>query len=71
MATKLEKALKRELEIEGKPYMVTIDPAGLKLTEKGHRKGVELAWKDLVSGDAGLAAALNASVEKSPDVQDD
>ena len=43
----------------------------LKLTEKGHRKGVELAWKDLVSGDAGLAAALNASVEKSPDVQDD
>ena len=71
MATKLEKALKRELEIEGKPYMVTIDPDGLKLTEKGHRKGVELAWKDLVSGDAGLAAALNASVEKSPDTPDD
>jgi hypothetical protein len=65
MATKLEKALKRELEVEGKAYMLTIAPEGLKLVEKGHRKGLELAWKDLLSGDAGLAAALNASVEKS------
>jgi hypothetical protein len=65
MATKLEKALKRELEIEGKAYMLTIDPAGLKLVEKGRRNGLELAWKDIVSGDAGLAAALSASVEKS------
>ena len=63
MATKLEKALKREVDIEGKAYMLTIDPAGLKLTEKGHRKGLEVAWKDLVSGDASLAAALNASVK--------
>ena len=64
MATKLEKALKRELEIDGKAWMITIDPTGLKVTEKGHRKGIEVAWKDIVSGDAGLAAALNASVEK-------
>ena len=67
MATKLEKALKRELDIEGKPYMLTIDPAGLKLVEKGRRNGLELAWKSLLSGDAGLAAALQASVEKSSD----
>lgn len=65
MATRLEKALKRELEIEGNAYMLTIDPGGLKLVEKGKRKGLELAWKDLVGGDAGLAAALNASLEKS------
>jgi hypothetical protein len=71
MATKLEKALKREIDIEGKAYMLTIDPDGLKLTEKGHRKGIELGWKELVSGDAGLAAALNASVAKPPDQQDD
>lgn len=64
MATKLEKALKRELEIDGKAWMITIDPTGLKVTEKGHRKGIEIAWKDLMSGDAGLAAALHASVEK-------
>jgi len=62
MATKLEKPLKREVSIEGQPYMLVIDPAGLKLTQKGRRKGLELAWKDLVSGEAGLAAALRASV---------
>ena len=67
MATKLEKALKRELDIEGKPYMLTIAPEGLKLVEKGRRNGRELAWKDLVTGDAGLAAALQASVEEKAD----
>jgi len=70
MATKLEKALKRELEIDGKPYMLTIAPEGLKLVEKGHRKGLELGWKDVLSGDAGLSAALNASVGK-PSESDD
>jgi hypothetical protein len=65
MATKLDKSVKRELDIDGKPYMLTIAPDGLKLVEKGRRKGLELAWKDVVSGDAGLAAALNASVDKS------
>jgi hypothetical protein len=64
MATKLEKALKREVDIGGKAYMVTIDPDGLKVVEKGHRKGLELHWKDLVSGDAALAASLNASVRE-------
>ena len=62
MATKLEKPLKREVEIDGKPYMLTIAPEGLKLVPKGHRKGLELAWRALVSGDAALATALNASV---------
>ena len=70
MATKLEKALKRELDIEGKAYMLTIAPEGLKLVEKGHRKGLELAWKDVLSGDAGLAAALNASVGKPSEADD-
>ena len=64
MATRLDKAVKRELEIEGKPYMLTIAPDGFKLVEKGRRKGLEVAWKDVVSGDAGLAAALKASVAK-------
>lgn len=67
MATKLEKALKRELEIDGKPYMLTIAPEGLKLVEKGRRNGVEMTWKDIAGGDASLSAALNASLEKSSD----
>jgi hypothetical protein len=64
MATKLEKPLKREVEIEGKPYMLTISPQGLKLVPKGKRNGLELAWPALVSGDAALATALNASLQK-------
>lgn len=64
MATKLEKPLKREIAVDGKPYILTITPEGLKLTPKGHRKGHELAWSALVSGEAALAAALNASLER-------
>ena len=60
MATKLDKPLKREIEIAGKPYMLTIAPEGLKLVPKGKRKGQELSWDALVSGEAALAAALNA-----------
>ncbi|HEY0768031.1 MAG TPA: hypothetical protein VGD47_08740 [Steroidobacteraceae bacterium] len=62
MATKLNKQLKREIDVDGKPYMVTLSPEGLKLTEKGKRLGRELTWKDLVTGDAALSAALNASL---------
>lgn len=58
--TRLDKPLRREVEIGEKAYTLTIDPSGLKLVEKGHRKGLELAWSDLVNGDAAIAAALNA-----------
>jgi hypothetical protein len=56
MTTKLEKELKREILIDGEPYTVTISPQGLKLTVKGRRKGYELAWKDLVTGQAASAS---------------
>ena len=62
MTTQLEKTLKRELLIGGRPYVVAISPLALKLTQKGKRKGLELQWQDLVSGEAQLAAALQASV---------
>ena len=61
MTTKLEKPLKREIEIAGEPFVLTISPEGLKLVRKGKRKGQELLWRDLVSGDA-LAVALRASL---------
>jgi hypothetical protein len=44
--------------------MLTIGPEGLKLVPKGKRNGLELSWKALVSGDAALATALNASLQK-------
>jgi hypothetical protein len=64
MVTKLDKPLKRELAIDGEPYIVTISTEGLKVVPKGKRKGQELAWKDLVSGQAALAVALNASLKR-------
>ena len=66
MATKLEKALKREVQIGETAYMLTIDPQGLKLVVKGKRNGLELAWQALISGDAALATALNASLAGPP-----
>ena len=62
MTTPLEKTLKRELAINGAVYVLAISPEGLKLTVKGRRKGLELQWDALVSGDAALAIALNASL---------
>jgi hypothetical protein len=56
MATKLEKTLKREIEIDGQAYMVAISPEGVKLTQKGFRKGPELTWKQILAtggGDGG------------------
>jgi hypothetical protein len=64
MATKLEKPLKREIEVAGRAYMLTVSPEGLKLVPKGKRKGQELSWSALVSGEAALATALNASLKR-------
>ena len=41
MATKLDKAIKRELELDGKTYTVIISPEGIKVTVKGFRMGSE------------------------------
>src|SRR5947209_4331283 len=53
-------------DIDGTAYTVTIDGAGLKLVRKGRRRGHELRWSALVSGDAALATALNASLARAP-----
>jgi hypothetical protein len=62
MTTKLEGPLKRELEIAGTLYTLTITPEGLTLVLKGKRNGFALEWPALVSGEAALATALNASL---------
>ena len=62
MTTRLDGPLKREIEIDGTAYTLTIAPDGLSLVLKGHRKGLDLRWRDLVSGDAALATTLNASL---------
>ena len=62
MTTKLTAPLRREIEIGGRAYTVTITPEGLRLVEKGHRKGYELKWESFLSGEAALATALRASL---------
>jgi len=47
MPTKLEKTVKREIEIDGQPFTVAISPDGLKITQKGFRKGQEVTWREL------------------------
>lgn len=71
MTTKLDRALKRELSIDGAPYVLTISAEGLRLVPKGKRKGYEMAWTAFVGGDAALAQALNASLAHAPPPADD
>jgi len=63
MATKLEKAIKRELEHDGVLYTVTISPDGVRVVEKGKRNGRELSWASIISGDAELTEALKLSID--------
>jgi len=65
MATKLDKVLKRELEIDGQAYIAAISPEGVKVTKKGFRKGNEISWRAIISGDANLSEDLSASVDAS------
>jgi hypothetical protein len=66
MTTKLDHDLKRELLVGKESYTLTITPAGFTLAPKGRRKGITLTWADLVSGQAALATALNASLTALP-----
>jgi hypothetical protein len=63
MPTKLDKTIKRELELDGKLYTVSISPEGIKIAPKGARKGKELSWAELVSGEAELRRDLNMSID--------
>lgn len=63
MATKLDKAIKRELVHGDTTYTITISPDGLKVVEKGKRNGRELSWRSIISGDAALSEDLTISVD--------
>ena len=63
MATKLDKTIKRELELDGKLYTVTMSPEGVKITPTGARKGQEITWATLLGGDTDLRREVNVSVD--------
>jgi len=62
MTTELKGSLKREIVVDKATYTLTITPEGFKLVPKGKRKGYEMSWRALVSGEAALATALQASL---------
>jgi hypothetical protein len=65
VATILDKELKRQVTVDGAEYTVAVNPDGIRLTGKGKRKAeVELRWHDLLSGEAAMAVALNASLSQ-------
>ena len=63
MTAKLDKTIKRELELDGKVYTIALAPEGIKVTEKGRRNGQELSWRSLINGDASLNENLKISVD--------
>ncbi len=62
MATRLDKTIKRELELEGKLYTVSVGPEGIKVVPKGGRKGQEVSWTALLSGEVELRRDLTMSL---------
>lgn len=54
MATKLDKELKREVDIDGVTHTIVISPDRLKITPKRGRKAiVDTTWKAMVLGGIG------------------
>ena len=63
MTAKLDSPIKRELKIGKELYTVSISPDGVKIALKGRRKGREISWETLLSGDAELTQQLKMSVD--------
>lgn len=63
VTTRLEGQIKREIKLGKELYTVIISPDGVKIALKGRRKGRELSWETLLSGDAELTQQLKMSVD--------
>jgi hypothetical protein len=67
MTTVLDKELKRLITVNDIEYNVVLGPDGLRLIRKGKRNPeVTLRWSDLLSREAAMAVALNASLQDTP-----
>ena len=55
MAPRIDQPLKREVELQGQLYIVTITSEGVSIVPKGKRSGArQMTWLELVSGEAEL-----------------
>jgi len=64
MPTKLDKTIRREIEIEGEPFTISVSPDGFRLTRKRFRSGVALSWKTVWVQFGDEASSLPDSPEK-------
>ena len=63
MAPRIDQPLKREVELQGQLYSVTITPEGVSIALKGKRSGArQMTWLELVSGEAELERDLIRSL---------
>jgi hypothetical protein len=58
MATKLDKTIRREIEIDGESFTIAISPDGFRLTKKRFRSGVALSWKTVWARHEGDATTV-------------
>jgi hypothetical protein len=63
MTTRLAGEVRRELEVDGRAYIVGLSPDGVSIRPKGGRKRRILGWRELVSGDAELRRDLRVSID--------
>lgn len=63
--------MKREINLDGMPYIVTLSPEGIKIVEKGKRKGQEVSWGSLITGKVALAQDLKDSIALVKDQERD
>ena len=49
MTTKLNKTIKRELDLLGRVFTILISPNGVKITPKGGRTGQEISWEKILT----------------------
>lgn len=55
MTTKIDKPIRREIDIEGEPFTVVITPQGVRLTRKRFRSGKVVSWKAILDNPRGPA----------------
>jgi hypothetical protein len=64
MATKLDKTIRREIEIDGESFTIAVSPDGIRLTKKRFRSGVAISWKSLWARHVGEASSLPETTDE-------
>ena len=63
MTVALDKPIKRQVEIDGKSYTLTLGPESVTIVRKGARKGPCVTWASLLEGTPQLRNALARSID--------